>query len=125
MENNNEVPKTTADLNDPDMNMPDQMQTAQPPRSKVAPMLGVLLIMLVLVLGGLYLWGSMLAEDEKMDETDQMQTEPMTEETEAAPVGQSDEVDDLETYVDDTEFDAMDKEFADMEAEMDAAFGTQ
>ena len=125
MENNNEVPKTTADLNDPDMNMPDQMQTAQPPRSKVAPMLGVLLIMLVLVLGGLYLWGSMLAEDEMMEETDQMQTEPMTEETEAAPVGQSDEVDDLETYVDDTEFDAMDKEFADMEAEMDAAFGTQ
>lgn len=99
--------------------------------SHIAPILGVLLIVLVLILGGLYLWGAALTEEQYREEERMIpNNEPETTRANAdaeilETVSSSDSLDAIETDIESTNLDSLDAELTTMEAELDAALGAQ
>lgn len=99
--------------------------------SHLAPILGVLLIVLVLILGGLYLWGATLTREQQIEESlDIPNNEPETPRAEAdaqilETVSSSDSLDAIEADIESTNLDSLDTELTSMEAELNAALGGQ
>lgn len=94
--------------------------------SHIAPILGVLLIMLVLILGGLYLWGAALTEEKALETRVIENNEPETPRAEAdaeilETVSTSDSLEAIEADIESTNLDSLDAEMNEIELELDAA----
>lgn len=96
--------------------------------SHVGPILGVLIIMLVLILGGLYLWGAMIAQNENGALVERVipNNEPETPRATAdgqimGTVSSSDELGAIEADLASTNLDSLDAELNQVETELGAA----
>jgi len=109
-----------------EMKMPTKPLT-ETHHSHVGPILGVLIIILVLVLAGLYLWGGMLSKEQtRMNERTIVNNEPETPRAEADvqilnTLSPSDELDAIEADLDGTNFDSIDQDLNSIDAELNAA----
>ena len=92
------------------------------PRSHLGTILGVGIVIIALVLGGLYLWGASLYEDDMQEEMAPGMTE---EETAPLPQSTPDEMDAIENDLNATNVDSMDQELNTIDAEIEAAIGAQ
>lgn len=120
-------------MNEPqnnDQNMPmttPESLYGEKHHSHLGPILGVLIIMLVLILGGLYLWGGMLSKEAATDQDPIVNNEPETPRAEAdmeimGTVSSSDELSAIEADVESTNLDSLDSDLTAAEAELDAAY---
>lgn len=97
--------------------------------SHVGPILGVLVVMLVLIFGGLFLWGSMLdKEAEVLPEPPILNNEPETPRAIAdqqilETLSPSDELDAIDADLGSSNFDSIDADMTTIDAELNAAFG--
>jgi hypothetical protein len=96
--------------------------------SHVGPILGVLIIVLILILGGLYLWGSMLSQSENEARVERTipNNEPETPRATAdrqilETTSSSNELDAISADLDTTNLDSIDTDLASIDTEMNAA----
>lgn len=95
--------------------------------SHLGPILGVLVIMLVLILSGLYLWGEMLSKQaQTTDETPIVNNEPETPRATADAqildtLSPSDELDAIDADLNSTQLDSLDTELNTIDTELNAA----
>lgn len=97
--------------------------------SHLAPIIGVLIIMLVLILGGLYLWGRELSKGPAAIEIVPREienNEPETTRAEAdaeilQTTSTSDEIAAIEADIESTELDTLDAELEEIDRELEAA----
>lgn len=97
--------------------------------SHVGPILGVLIVVLIIILGGLYLWGSMLNETETQVQTVQRvipNNEPETPRAEADrqimdTTSSSNELDAIYADLESTNLSDLDGELNQIDAELNAA----
>jgi len=115
--------------------MNEDTQNTMPPKpfseehhNHVGAILGVLIVMLVIVLGGLYLWGSLIAENELTPQAERIipNNEPETPRAEADAqimdtVSSSDELTTIEADLMSTNLDSLDTELNQIETELNAA----
>lgn len=112
-----------------EMHMPEGMTVTEKHNSSFAIILAVLLVLLVMILGGLYLWGAALETQETQQEVPAREipnNEPETPRAEADTqilntVSPSDELDAIEADINSTELDSLDAELEEIERELDAA----
>lgn len=104
---------------------PDAGYIQEPP-SHLGPIVGVLTVILILILGGLYLWGSTLIEDGSQQSTDALTSDgsgqiaipqPPTVES-LRNVSESDELDAIERDVNATNLSGLDAELPEIEKEL-------
>ncbi len=105
----NEPSKQSAPTPDTDSAIPVE-SPAPARRSLLGPVVGILIVVLVLILGGLYLWGSMLSRE--IEEYDA--TLPL-EETPATTTAESTELDDLEAELE-ADFAGFEEDLDDIDA---------
>lgn len=96
-------------------------------RAHNGPILGILVIILVLILGGLYLWGSMLDSQNEVVETPIVNNEPETPRAEAdveimQTLSPSDELSAIEADITNTNLDTIDADIQAMDAETEPVF---
>lgn len=124
---------------DEEMKMPEEQfgeENAKPNTPYLGIVLGILILILLAVLGGLYMWSKVLLQDSKhqpipsiSDEVQQTvpeSTEPVNDaqqvdEEVLPPLSTSDEIGALEADLDNTNLDEIDAELESIEAELDAA----
>ncbi|MFT5036624.1 MAG: hypothetical protein ACI9VM_000186 [Candidatus Azotimanducaceae bacterium] len=121
---------------DVEMHMPGDsavMPEAAPEKSSIlGPILGLLIVVLVLILGGLYLWGNTLKSDTPAPPvaverpTPEENNEPESENAEAQvqatqAVSTSDELDAIVADLESTDLESLEAEMNAIEAELDAA----
>ncbi len=109
-----------------EMRIPDEFRKTQ--HSHIGPILGVLVIMLVLILGGLYLWGGMLAKEAGVVEevAPIINNEPETPRAEAdqqifETLSPSDDIDAIDADINSTNLDSLEGDLMTIDAELDAA----
>ena len=94
--------------------------------TKLGPVLGILVIVLVLIVGGLYLWGASLNQEaENIPPRAIENNEPETPRAQAdaqilSTVSSSDSLDAIETDVTSTNLDSIDTELSEIEQEFAA-----
>ncbi len=103
------------------MNMPRDLNETH--HGHVGPILGILVMALVIILGGLYLWGGMLAEEEAQTETPIVNNEPETPRATAdaeilETLSPSDELDAIEADLISTNLDSLDADMTAIDAEL-------
>lgn len=114
-----------------EMNIPDEF-TQEEHMSHLGPILGVLIVVLVLILGGLYLWGATLSEAPQSAPVAEPVPMPVENEEPETPraeadtsiletVSTSDTLDALETDLENTNLDTLDSEMQAIDAELEAA----
>lgn len=93
----------------------------------IGPILGVIVVVLVLILGGLYLWGSTLEEEQQNTTTERQieNNEPETPRSKAdaqimGTVSPSDELDAIETDLENTNFEGIDADLDTADRELEA-----
>lgn len=97
--------------------------------SHIGPILGVLVLILILVLAGLYVWGGMLSKEQvEVEQRQIINNEPETPRAEAdvhilQTTSPSDELEAIEADLDGTDLDSLDAELTAIEAELNAALG--
>ena len=115
--------------------MNDDTQNATVPKpfseeyhNHVGPILGVLIVILVLILGGLYLWGSVIGDSENQARVERTipNNEPETPRAKAdgqimGTVSSSDELVTIEADLMSTNLDSLDTELNQIDVELDAA----
>lgn len=130
-ENNNLPPE----IDENEMKMPEQNfgpAPEEPHSSTLGAILVALIVILLLILGGLYLWGSILQNDpgpelpDPVRPTAEENNEPESTNAEAdvsnyEAVSTSDEIDAIEADLESTDMEALDAEMMAIEAELDAA----
>lgn len=90
--------------------------------SHVGPILGILVMVLVIILGGLYLWGGMLAEKEPVEQPLIVNNEPETTRATAdaeilETLSPSDELEAIEADLTSTNLDSLDTDIPAIDAE--------
>ncbi len=111
----------------PENNFESQVPFSEKHHRHIAPVLGALIVILVLILGGLYLWGAMLAEEARVIETPPIiNDEPETPRAEVDrqimnTVSSSDDLGAIEADLIGTSLDSLDTELNTLEQELDAA----
>lgn len=100
-----------------------------PDGSHHGPILAILVIVLILILGGLYLWGSELRKMEEVPVMPEIiNDEPETPRAEADveilnTMSPSDEIDMIEADITSTDIDSMNSDLNTIDAETNAVFG--
>ncbi len=100
--------------------------------SHLGAVLGVLIVILVLILGGLYLWGTTLNQDMNVltepatrptaEENNEPESTKAEAEVETMQVlSTSDEINAIEADLDNTDLEDLDSELTSIEAELDSA----
>ncbi len=114
-------------MNDDTQNTGAQKAFSDEHPKHVGPILGVLVIILALILGGLYLWGSMLGESENQARVERVMpnNEPETPRAEAdkqimGTVSSSDEISAIEADLYSTNLDGLDGELEQIKIELEA-----
>ncbi len=97
-----------------------------PHHAHVGPILAVLVIMLVLILGGLYLWGGALSTEVPVTPEPIVNNEPETPRADAdtqilETLSPSDDLSAIEADINSTSFDSLDTDFTAIESELDSA----
>jgi ABC-type Na+ efflux pump permease subunit len=139
MEQENQTPQEPV-ISDSEMKMPEERfgATVEPSdkTTHLGIILGILIVLLVLILGGLYIWGTMLqnsvAPIEKnpaVRPTPEENNEPESPTADAQvqaleTVSTSNEIDALEADIESTNLDALDAELDAIDAELDAALNS-
>jgi len=105
----------------------DDMRMPTMQHSHIGPILGVLVIMLVIILGGLYLWGGMLSNGVGT-RTPVINNEPETPRAQAdqeifGTVSTSDDLAAIEADINNTNFDSLQSDLVTIDAELNAAIG--
>lgn len=90
--------------------------------ASLGPILALLVVLIVVIAGGLYVWGSLLKEDDLAAPLDQTSQEGQTTQTNTSP---SDEINAIETDLNNTDLEAVGEEMNDIEAELDAGASVQ
>jgi len=90
--------------------------TNKKPAGSTGPLIGTIIIILVIIIGAFYFLDSVIGKA-KESEAPTHNDEAMMESKEDSS---SDEVSDIEKYLENTDFDAMDKELNDIDAEFNA-----
>lgn len=120
-------------VSDSEMKMPTQTWNAEEAAPKKPSLLGIglvaLIVLLILILGGLYIWKNQLVTSPTpvMDVSapaERTEPEPAAEmeaEAETPPVSASSEIEAIEADLNNTDFDDLDAELEAMDAEMEAA----
>ena len=137
-ENNNQPPH----VNEDELKMPVESVYGNHDHespSHLGPVLGVLIVILVLILGGLYLWGSTLVNETLPERYAEDLPQPRMPSAEIAPeptpgnadaradvnaletVSTSDEIDAIEADLEATDLDSLDAELDAIDAELEAA----
>jgi hypothetical protein len=107
------------------MTMPQQPQepalaqaAAQPAEktSKLGPVIGIIIVVSLLILGGLYYWGSQLSTQEPSAEDILSQEDSL--QVDLAAQGTSDELDAIEQDLLRTDLDTLDEDMAQLESSM-------
>lgn len=93
---------------------PNPAPAPEPQKSSIGPTVGIILVIFVLVLGGLYFWGAELAREEADMENPEVGTDSVTAELEAQ--SNSDELDAIERDLQDSNYDDIDQDAAAFEA---------
>ncbi len=112
-----------------EMHMPTPVGAVR--HSHTGPILGILVIALVLIFIGLYLWGGMLGPQvEPIQEVPIVNNEPETPRAVAdqailETLSPSDEVSAIEADLSSTNFDSLDAELTTIDAELDAELEVQ
>lgn len=106
------------------MHIPQEF--AEKPVTHNGPILAILVIILVVLLGGLYLWGNVL-RDEQPQSPNIINNEPETPRSEVDvqilnTMSPSDEIDAIEADLDNTELDSLTAELVAIDAELDLLF---
>lgn len=127
------------DLKEEEMKMPEESPldavsaAAEDKAGQLGIILGVLIVVLVLILGGLYIWGTTLqntpasATSPAVERpTPEENNEPESTNAEAdvetmSALSTSDEIDAIEADIDSTNLDGLDAELKDIDTELDAA----
>ena len=140
----NEAKKQPPQIDESEMKMPTESTFGRHDHespSHLGPILGVLIVLLVLILGGLYLWGSTLMDNaieeaavENLPTTRTPTEIPVNNEPENAnaraevealeTVSTSDEIEAIEADIDATNLDSLDAELDAIDAELDAALNS-
>ena len=136
-ETQNQNPVDIDAIPESEMKMPAGTEAPESEKSSMGIILGVLIVILVLILGGLYLWGTTLqqatpeptpaaverptAEENNEPESTNAEADVETLET----VSTSDEIEAIEADLEATDLDALDAELQAIEAELDAALSTE
>lgn len=101
--------------------MPQAPQVGNPQSaSPIGPIVGVIIIVLVLALGGLYFWGKELAQQDSLESTNDIVNTPDSSTESLKSQGSSDELSSIETDISATNFSDLDKELRDIDAEAQA-----
>ena len=136
-ENQNAQPTQEPVVSDAEMKMPEESFGATGEGSDktthLGIILGILIVLLVLILGGLYLWGTTLtstpdvqvapvAERPTAEENNEPESSTADAQVQALEtVSTSNEIDAIAADIESTNLDALDAELADIDAELDAA----
>lgn len=133
---NNTAPEEVAEE---ELHMPEeeiaQFGVQEDKTAHLGAILGILIVALVLILGGLYIWGTMMSSNsydvptpnyerptaEENNEPESTQAEAEIETMQA--VSTSNEIEAIEADLDATDLDALDAELQAIEAELDSALG--
>ena len=121
--------------NEEEIKMPEEQFGNYEPEehhSILGPVLGILIVLLILILGGLYLWGSVLKTqpveipDPATRPTAEENNEPETNNADAQvqaleTVSNSDTLDAIEADIESTNLDELDAELNAIDAELDGA----
>jgi hypothetical protein len=83
------------------------------------PLVGIIIIVLILVLGGIYYAGKTETEEEVLPTAEEILMEEDTQIQELSDVGTSDEIDSIEEDLLDTVLDDLDSELEDIDAELE------
>jgi uncharacterized protein HemX len=121
-------------ISDSEMKMPEEHFGVTAGKSKdtthLGIILGILIVLLVLILGGLYLWGTTLQNIPEIQEVqrpaDEENNEPESTTAEAQvqaleTVSTSNEIDAIEADIESTNLDELDAELEAIDAEMEAS----
>lgn len=96
---------------------PPQHDLPPEPKRHYGPVIGIIIIVALLLLGGLYLWGmQILNQEEEAPQAQLNQSDPMLEQYEAQ--SSSDELDAIEADLQATSFDELDNGAAAVDAEL-------
>ena len=119
------APETPVDMNT--MTMPKGTVVEEPKSNHLALIIGILIILIAVVLGGLYLWGAMLATstEEMNDDAALMTEEENAEPVTAEPVAPSDETASLEADLESTEIASMESDLGTIDSEIEAGGSAQ
>ncbi len=126
--NNNDTP-TTPDISKVELRVPSGTNGVH--HAHVGPILAVLIIMLVFIFGGLYLWGGMLGTETPVP----VETMPLNDEPETTRanvdqeilevVSPSDELSAIDADVNSTNFGSLDSDLSTIDIEFDTALSVQ
>ncbi len=100
-----------------------QTDINQTHHAHMGPILGILIIVLVIILGGLYLWGGMLVEQTPVVEEQIINNEPETPRATAdqqilETLSPSDELDAIEADITSTNLDSLDADLTSIDVEL-------
>ncbi len=115
-----------SEKNEEKMKMPSAPLT-ESHHSHLGPILGILILILVLILAGLYLWGGVLSKEKlEMEQRQIINNEPETPRAEADvqilnTTSPSDELDMIDADLDGTNLDSLESELNTIDAELEAA----
>ncbi len=113
--------------NTPETNPKMHMPPGYGGKVHTGPVLAILIIVLVLILGGLYIWGALLSKDTPLyEEPSLINNEPETPRAEADRqifeiVSPSDDLSAIETDIESTNLDTLDTDVHTIGIELDAA----
>ena len=107
------------------VNVMPQMPEETPKPSSIGPLIGIIIVILVIVLGGLYFWGQRV--EKNADESMATKEGAMSEGSDTADTsielletqGSSDEITDIEKDLDSTDLENLDQELELIESELD------
>jgi hypothetical protein len=113
---------------DPKLNTPLEFHEAH--HARLGPILGVLILILALILGGLFLWGSMLAEKEAPMLPPIVNNEPETPRAEAdaqifETTSPSDDLGAIEADIESTNLDLLDQDMQAIDSEFNTSYEVQ
>lgn len=127
-----EINNTNTEASDVEMKMPTSNPQVQSTPIHTGPMIGVLLIMFVLILAGLYLWGGMLKSNNSLpnEPVPIVNNEPETtraiaDQKIAETLSTSDELSAIEADVNTTDLNSIDTELTAVETEFNGASTVQ
>lgn len=102
---------------------PQPTPTSVPPTKQssmlasLGPVLALLIVLIAIIAGGLYVWGSLLSEN---DLAAPLEETPSGEQQNTQQNTESDEINAIESDVNSTDLETLDQEMNEMEAELDA-----
>jgi len=119
-ENQSGMPQGGSQMNQGGMSsdIPQDAGTGSPHKKPLGPVIGIIVIIVLVIFGGLYLWGGILSQ--KAMTPEEILNEEDTQLTELQTQGTSDEVADIEADLGTTDLEGIDAELEEIEQEFES-----